>query len=156
MPPRLTARVCAARAGTALLVGLLAVLLGASGQSPAAAAGASAAVARDPSSVGFRSRALLVEHYRKHGAAFGRITQAEYLRRAQGLRDRPPSDDVLEARRADGVVTRFERSTGAFIAFNRDLTIRTFFRPSDGEAYFRRQARREPARPADRPPPRLR
>nr|MCU0635243.1 hypothetical protein [Gemmatimonadaceae bacterium] len=75
----------------------------------------------------------------------GRITIDEYLRRAQQLRDRPLSDDVLElVRPADGVVSRFERSSGAFLAFNRDYTIRTFFKPNDGEAYFRRQARRRP------------
>jgi hypothetical protein len=38
---------------------------------------------------GFRSRAQFDEHYRKHGAEFGRITQEEYLRLAQALRDAP-------------------------------------------------------------------
>jgi hypothetical protein len=32
----------------------------------------------------------------------------------------------------------------AFLAVNRDGTIRTFFKPNDGEAYFRRQASRTP------------
>ena len=50
---------------------------------------------------------------------------------------------VLEIRRQDGVVSRFDRSTGSFIAVNADGTIRTFFRPKDGERYFRRQATRE-------------
>ena len=35
-----------------------------------------------------------------------------------------------------------DRSTGAFVAFDADSTIRTFFKPNDGEAYFERQARR--------------
>ena len=48
----------------------------------------------------------------------------------------------LEAVRRDGVATRFDRDTGAFIAFNTDGTIRTFFKPNDGERYFRRQAER--------------
>ena len=117
------------------------------------AAGAPATAEDTRSAIGFRSRALLVEHYKKHGREFGKVTQTEYLRLAQTLRDRPRSDDVLEAKRADGVVTRFERSTGAFIAFNRDWTIRTFFKPSDGEAYFHRQARRDPASAGERPPP---
>ena len=50
---------------------------------------------------------------------------------------------VLEAVRSDGVVTRFDKVTGAFLAFNDDLTIRTYFKPNDGEAYFRRQSKRD-------------
>ena len=92
--------------------------------------------------VGFHSSRQLTEHFEKHGAEFGVITRAEYLSRAQRLRDAPLDSNVLEAVRRDGVITRFDRSTGAFIAFDRDRTIRTFFRPNDGEAYFRRQARR--------------
>jgi hypothetical protein len=99
-----------------------------------------------PSPVGFRSRDRLVEHYGKHGAEFGRISTEEYLRRAQALRDAPAGGDVLEVTRAtDGVVSRFDRATGAFLAFDADGTIRTFFKPNDGEAYFRRQAKRRPA-----------
>ncbi|MBL8960165.1 MAG: hypothetical protein JNJ98_09950, partial [Gemmatimonadetes bacterium] len=67
-----------------------------------------------------------------------------YLRLAQALRDTLPGGPILEARRPDGVITRFDRTSGAFLAFNRDGTIRTFFRPNDGEQYFRRQARRRP------------
>lgn len=92
--------------------------------------------------VGFRDAAHLHEHYQKHGAEFGRITEAEYLRLAQELRDRPAGGDILEAVRADGVVTRFDRARGAFLAFDRDGTIRTFFLPNDGERYFRRQLAR--------------
>ncbi|MDX2121553.1 MAG: hypothetical protein SF070_10930 [Gemmatimonadota bacterium] len=94
--------------------------------------------------IGFRDRAALTEHFAKHGAEFGQITEGEYLRRAQALRDRAAGGDILEARRRDGVVTRFDRGTGDFLAFNPDFTIRTYFRPNDGEAYFRRQAKRLP------------
>ena len=93
-------------------------------------------------SVGFRSHERWVEHYRKHGSEFGAITQDEYLRRAQDLRDRPVGGSVLEAVRADGVITRFDRESGAFLAVNSDGTIRTFFRPNQGETYFRRQSAR--------------
>ena len=58
-------------------------------------------------------------------------------RRAQSLRDRPAGGEVLEAVRRDGVITRFDRRRGDFLAFDRDRTIRTFFRPNDGEAYLR-------------------
>ena len=96
--------------------------------------------------IGFRSRQQLVEHYRKHGAEFEGFSQEEYLRAAQLLRDRAVSGPVLEISRGDGVRSRFDRTSGAFLAFDTDGTIRTFFRPNDGESYFRRQARRRPGR----------
>jgi hypothetical protein len=92
--------------------------------------------------VGFVDQRRLDEHYDKHGAEFGRITKHDYLHQAQLLRDAKAGDPILEAVRSDGVVTRFDRQTGAFIAFNPNGTIRTFFKPNDGERYFRRQAER--------------
>ena len=94
------------------------------------------------SRVGFRTRRQLQEHFAKHGAEFGGISPQEYLRAAQTLRDAPVGGSVEEIRRADGTVSRFDRSTGAFIAFDADGTIRTFFKPNAGESYFRRQATR--------------
>ena len=90
----------------------------------------------------FRSRALLDEHYQKHGAEFGAISEAEYLRLAQELRDAPPGGPILEARRRDGEFSKFDRRHSYFGAYNRDGTIRTFFIPNNGERYFRRQAQR--------------
>jgi hypothetical protein len=91
---------------------------------------------------GFRSRAQLDEHYQKHGAEFGAISKAEYLRLAQELRDAPVGGPILEARRPDRDFSRFDRRHGYFGAYNPDGTIRTFFIPNNGERYFRRQALR--------------
>lgn len=96
--------------------------------------------------IGFRSQQRLREHFAKHGAEFGQVSRAEYLRLAQSLRDAPSAGEILEVRRGDGVVSRFDRKSGAFVAFDADGTIRTFFRPNDGEAYFQRQARRRNGR----------
>lgn len=93
--------------------------------------------------IGFRSKRNLEEHYQKHGREFGLISQADYLRQAQELRDRPAGGDILEAVREDRTTTRFDLHTGDFIAFNEDFTIRTFFRPNDGERYFKRQLKRD-------------
>ena len=113
--------------------------------SAAASAPTSGAEASTTSSVGFRSPERLAEHYGKHGREFGAISQAEYLQRAQQLRDAPVGGDIVEVvRRSDGIISRFDRGSGAFLAADPDGTIRTFFRPNDGEAYFRRQARRSP------------
>ncbi len=111
---------------------------------PAAEAREDAVKARE--NVGFADARRLEEHYEKHGAEFGRISKQDYLRQAQLLRDAPPGGPVLETVRADGVTTRFDRETGAFIAFNRNGTIRTFFKPHDGERYYRRQAERSSER----------
>ena len=109
-------------------------------QSPTAPAPKSAASVR--TEVGFATRQKFLDHYDKHGSEFGSISREEYLRQAQELRDRPLNASVLEVVRSDGVVTRFDKTTGAFLAFNADLTIRTYFKPNDGEAYFRRQSKR--------------
>lgn len=92
--------------------------------------------------IGFTSKAALDEHFNKHGKEFGDISKDEYLHRAQVLRDGILSKDVVQFRRADNVITKFDRKSGGFIAFNRDLTIRTFFKPNDGERYFNRQKTR--------------
>lgn len=91
---------------------------------------------------GFRSREQLDEHYAKHGAEFGAISKAEYLRLAQQLRDAPAAGPILESRRPNGEFSRFDRRNGYFGAYNRNGTIRTFFIPNDGVRYFLRQSRR--------------
>ena len=91
---------------------------------------------------GFRSSRQLDEHYQKHGIEFGQISRAEYLRLAQDLRDAPAGGPILEAVKPGGIITRFDRRTGYFGAYNPDHTIRTFFIPNDGERYFHRQANR--------------
>ena len=93
--------------------------------------------------IGFATPQKLHDHFQKHGKEFGKISQEEYLRRAQELRDRQAGGKVLEAIRKDGVITRFDRKSGAFLACNADGTIRTFFRPNEGEAYFWRQSHRK-------------
>jgi pyocin large subunit-like protein len=94
---------------------------------------------------GFRSRESFQSHYRKHGREFGSITADQYLALAQQLRDAPVGGPILEiVREVDGVITRYDRSSQHFGAYNADGTIRTFFIPNDGEAYFRRQALRRP------------
>lgn len=92
--------------------------------------------------IGFASRQKYLDHYEKHGREFGALSAEEYLRQAQTLRDRPAGKDVLEVVRADGVISRFDQQSGAFLAFNQDLTIRTYFKPNDGVNYFWRQSRR--------------
>lgn len=92
---------------------------------------------------GFANSALLEEHFFKHGKDFRVQSAEQYLRLAQALRDAPLGGRVLEARRSDGVITRYDCSNGAFLAFRGDGVIKTFFKPRDGLEYFRRQLSRE-------------
>jgi hypothetical protein len=114
------------------------------GVGPDARVGAPADASIRNAGVGFKSRQRLIEHFDKHGAEFPGYSMAQYLAAAQALRDRPAGGAVLEAVRSDGVITRFDKDQGAFLAVERSGHIRTFFRPNDGEAYFRRQMRRRP------------
>jgi len=146
MGRRIVGRLKRPRAG-ALVVLVFLVLACCSPQAPPAEVQKGKAAlegSADPShvkrpNIGFASRQKLVDHYKKHGREFGAITSEQYLRKAQGLRDRQAGGAMLESARPDGVVTRFDRESGDFIAFNRDGVIRTYFRPADGEAYYRRQ-----------------
>lgn len=138
------ARVRAVALGSVVFFGVLFAACDSAPAKDATAREASPPSARAP--VGFRSRAALEEHFRKHGGDIRAASRDDYLRRAQRLRDLPLEQGVLEVRRADGVVSRFDRSTGEFLAFDPDGVIRTFFRPNDGEAYFWRQSRRRQTR----------
>ena len=91
--------------------------------------------------IGFRSDSRFSSHFAKHGREFGNVSRATYLSMAQDLRDAPLSPTVIETMQRGGTISRFNRSNGSFIAFDRDLTIRTFFKPDDGEDYFWRAAR---------------
>ncbi len=89
-------------------------------------------------SVGFRSQQRLDDHFLKHGKEFGKITKANYLLMAQQLRDAPLSNNVIQGSQARGNLARFDKSTGAFLAFDERKIIQTFFKPNSGEAYFRK------------------
>lgn len=93
--------------------------------------------------IGFKSTSQLDSHYAKHGREFGSISKPEYLLMAQQLRDAPLSSTVIEAWQARGNWARYNRTSGEFIAFRKDKVILTFFRPDDGEAYFRRASDRK-------------
>jgi len=90
---------------------------------------------------GFRTRDLLDDHYHKHGREFGAITEQQYLRMAQHLRDSRPGRDILESRRSDGGGAKFDKRRGWFVAYDADGAIRTFFVPAEGIRYFESQAR---------------
>jgi pyocin large subunit-like protein len=92
-------------------------------------------------SPGFRTQHLLEEHYARYRTQFGEISQEQYLRYAQQLRDSHPGKVVLESRRADHSGAKFDKRRGWFVAYDADGTIRTFFIPKEGVRYFEWQAK---------------
>ena len=100
--------------------------------------------------VGFADQRRLDEHYDKHGAEFGRITKQDYLRQAQLLRDAKVGGPCCRPCAPTASSTRFDRQTGAFIAFNPNGTSAPSSSRNDGERYYRRQAERRRMKP---PPP---
>ena len=65
------------------------------------------------------------------------LDQADYVAGAQDLLDGQPGDGVLEGIRSNGDILRYDTSTGSFGARTATGVIKTFFRPDEGEAYFR-------------------
>jgi pyocin large subunit-like protein len=94
----------------------------------------------------FRDRHLLSDHFAKYGHAFGHISEHQYLRLAQQLRDSHVGPNILESRRKSGGMARFDLKHGYYGSYDADGTIRTFFIPPDGVRYFERQAK-APDRP---------
>lgn len=87
----------------------------------------------------FRSKKLFDDHYKKHGAEFGDITQEEYLQLANDMLN-SDSDTILHKTEAeDGDDVLFDTDTGYFLVLSTDGYIRTFFIPKAGIDYFDRQ-----------------
>jgi len=95
---------------------------------------------------GFRTQHMLEEHYQKYGKAFGNVTQDQYLRLAQQLRDTRSSKAVLEVKRSDGSGAKFDKRRGWFVAYEPDGTLKMFFAPKDGLRYFQWQATQSPSK----------
>ena len=86
----------------------------------------------------FRSQKLFDQHYEKHGAEFGDITQEEYLEMANELIN-SDSDRVLHKYSSDNDYMYFDQDTEYFLVLSEDGYIRTFFIPSAGISYWNRQ-----------------
>ena len=86
----------------------------------------------------FRTQSLYDEHYKKHSAEFGDITQAEYLTLANEL-IRSGSANVLHKTESDGDKLYFDKETGYFAVLSKDGYIRTLFVPDSGIKYWEKQ-----------------
>lgn len=84
----------------------------------------------------FRSKKLFDEHYKKHGAEFGDITQEEYLAGANAL---ITNKNALQKTEEDGDKLFYIESSNEFGVLSSDGYIRTYFRPDSGIDYWNRQ-----------------
>ena len=80
----------------------------------------------------------LPDHFARHGADFGARDAQEYARMATELLRRARTEGLPAKLDADGVLRVFDPRSGAFGAYNRDGTTKTFFKPDNG-VYFQRQ-----------------
>ncbi len=79
----------------------------------------------------------LQDHFDRHGADFKAKNPDDYARQAHAFFLAREQYQVKVD--TDGSIRVFDPKTRAFAAYNRDGTTKTFFKPSDGQAYFDHQ-----------------
>ena len=84
------------------------------------------------------SPASLPDHFARHGADFGAKDADDYARMAWEFRERARAERLPTKLDETGVRRVFDPKTGAFAAYNRDGTTKTFFKPGS-PGYFERQ-----------------
>ena len=92
--------------------------------------------------------ASLPDHFERHGRDFNAKDADDYARMAWEFRQRAKAEGLPTKVDAEGVIRIYDPKSGAFAAYNRNGTTRTFFKP-DSRDYFDRQPG-EPVRPKKR------
>ncbi|MEY2504172.1 MAG: hypothetical protein QOG27_452 [Verrucomicrobiota bacterium] len=82
--------------------------------------------------------ASLPDHFARHGRDFGAKNADDYARMAWEFLQRAKTEGLPAKQDETGVLRVFDPSSGAFAAYNRDQTTKTFFKPGNGD-YFTRQ-----------------
>lgn len=80
----------------------------------------------------------LQDHFERHGADFRARDAEDYARLAWEFQQRAKAERLPTKVDADGVVRVFDPKSGAFAAYNRNGTTKTFFKPNS-PTYFQRQ-----------------
>jgi hypothetical protein len=80
----------------------------------------------------------LPDHFARHGADFHAKDADDYARMAWEFRQRAKSEHLPAKVDETGVLRVFDPKSGAFAAYNRDGTTKTFFKPGS-PGYFERQ-----------------
>jgi pyocin large subunit-like protein len=86
----------------------------------------------------------LPDHFARHGKDFQARDADDYAAQAAAMLQRAKTTGLPAKRDSDGSLRVFDPATGAFGAYNRDGTTKTFFKPGNAD-YFDRQ----PGAPVD-------
>lgn len=79
----------------------------------------------------------LDDHFKRHGGDFSAGDAEDYARMANEFYLSRDSFEVKIGE--DGISRVYDPKTNTFGAYNKNGSTRTFFKPSDGQAYFDRQ-----------------
>jgi pyocin large subunit-like protein len=82
--------------------------------------------------------ASLPDHFARHGRDFGAKSAEDYARMAWEFLQRAKAEGLPAKQDETGVLRVFDPKSGAFAAYNRDGTTKTFFKPGSRD-YFARQ-----------------
>lgn len=92
--------------------------------------------------VRFETPEKMQKHYDKHIDKYGNISISEYTALANELVNAKDTDDIERIVRSDESTAIYRFSTNDFLVITKDGYIRTFFKPDDGEAYWREEHER--------------
>jgi pyocin large subunit-like protein len=98
----------------------------------------SVAKAPPPSGTTWGHLASLPDHFARHGRDFGAKNPDDYARMAWEFLQRAKAEGLPAKQDETGVLRVFDPKSGAFAAYNRDGTTKTFFKPGSRD-YFARQ-----------------
>ena len=88
--------------------------------------------------------ATLPDHFSRHGSDFGATSAEDYARLAWQFLQRAKAEGLPAKVDPTGTLRVYDPASGAFAAYNRDGTTKTFFKPGS-PGYFDRQ----PGRPVN-------
>jgi hypothetical protein len=80
----------------------------------------------------------LADHFERHGRDFNAKDADDYARMAWEFRQRAKAEGLPTKVDSEGVTRIYDPKSGAFAAYNRNGTTKTFFKPGSGD-YFKRQ-----------------
>ncbi|PYJ09723.1 MAG: hypothetical protein DMF06_08945 [Verrucomicrobia bacterium] len=91
-----------------------------------------------PARMTWANVASLPDHFARHGRDFGAKNPEDYARMAWEFLQRAKEEGLPAKQDQDGILRVFDPKSGAFAAYNRDGTTKTFFKPGSRD-YFMRQ-----------------
>jgi hypothetical protein len=81
----------------------------------------------------------LDDHFLRHGSDFGTQSVDDYAQQAADFFQGSQAQGLPTKISPDGTIRVYDSASNSFGSFNPDGTTKTFFMPSDGQAYWDRQ-----------------